>query len=266
VTDSPARSGLSSWRSSLRVLAGVLLATALAFVATWLLARSNDGWHNLFIGIACWLGFTLVGALVLLGMSRVTEGSGSAVYRDFGLGALVAFVVAPFAWVGAPSILGLDPAFPWVCRSAHASVFERVATPRGVLLLNDGGRDFNAEFFLNQTSLDFVERPAPGGYERLTVIGERHRGTYPKNTGRTEFRKEPIPAATAEYEIRLYSRPHAVDWIREMGIEVRRQSDQKVIAATSSFVHGPTRRRCPEDALALKTRLAFMKRALGLQD
>ncbi|MGH8620519.1 MAG: hypothetical protein ACREUB_00460 [Burkholderiales bacterium] len=155
--------------------------------------------------------------------------------------------------------------FKRLCEKAEVKVIERVNGAKGVALLPDRFSVMREEkqaetgpwagFLLNQSVLEFIERPATkesglagtAKYERMTTAGERVLSGLKK---RTRYAFEPTDVLTAEFEVRAV--PLTVERGAEVGIggsrvEIRRRSDGRMIAYAQYYWNNREFKACPPE-------------------
>jgi hypothetical protein len=281
------------------LLANVLLVL---YVAARVFASTVPGGGGSFVVVSL-SRFVIVPAWVLLAIGFVTLMAKSIVFatrtsiqpepRRRSLAE--AFVVA--CALGAPLAFALTlpiqkmvahaTEFDRLCKTAEIKVYEAVKPPKGIAVLPDSfsympprrqaeTRPF-ARFLLNQSSLEFIERPATketgivgkAKYERVRTTGERNLQAVPGHSAGTQFAYEPTDTLTAEYEVRPTSLgiPRGAE-LRLGGarIEIRRRGDDKLIALAQYYWNNTEFRACPQESHQALFVYHFVTDALGVKN
>ena len=242
--------------------AGIVASLAVDNAGFWLFVAGRQDWDALGAGIFNFLAATVgLGVLVLLG-SLFFDGRMKASIALAGVGALCGLVANPVADVAAYQawkLAYLKPKFALVCRKAHIDVRSLDTRPAGVLFAGrPGAGRVSAEFLLNQSELQFVEREArrkpgdagPVAYERIEVEGERIRRSNwrdRKANRRTHFNVTPVaaPSAALEASMSLQALPGDNDVSRRK-IRLIRRSDGAELVSALIFRSRTLRTTCPE--------------------
>jgi hypothetical protein len=166
-------------------------------------------------------------------------------------------------------MVALSTDFARLCRSAEIEVLHAVKGTKSIALLPDSFSSMAVEqqaetrpwmkFLLNQSLLEFVERPATresglagkAKYERVSTVGERILRSKPGSTAVTQFVYEPVAELTAEYEVR--PTPLNIERGAELGlggarIEIRRRLDELLVAYAQYYWNNTEFRACPKEA------------------
>lgn len=167
------------------------------------------------------------------------------------------------------------PEYYSLCSDAKIEFKEQVEPAKGVLLSPD--QFTNAErgfpnrtrpirdFLLNQTMLEYIETPSDSDaeyqYERTHTVGDRYVRTYggekrrligkSKDGKMTTFVTTPVDSITAKYVVipkRMNFPKEKENGIGGSEIEVRRLSDNKLIAYTRYYWDDKTFKSCPKQA------------------
>lgn len=189
---------------------------------------------------------------------------------DFILVALALLVPAAFS-VTLPigKMTALATGFTRLCNSAEIKVLERVQGAKSIALLPDSFSSMAAgqqaetrprsRFLLNQTMLEFIERPATtesglkgkAKYERISTVGERILRSKGGSAARTKYIFEPIEELTADYAV--LPAPIKIEQGAEMGlggarIEIRRRRDNHLVAYAQYYWSNKEFRACPQES------------------
>lgn len=167
-------------------------------------------------------------------------------------------------------MVSLSTEFTRLCNRAEVKVLERVQGAKSIALLPDlfssmaEGQQTETRpwggFLLNQSSLEFVERPSTketgiegqAKYERISTVGARILRSMPNTiSARTQYVYEPVNELTAEYEVRPI--PQNLNQGGELGlggarIEIRRKLDNHLVAYAQYYWNNKEFRACPQDA------------------
>ena len=164
-------------------------------------------------------------------------------------------------------MVALSTDFARLCRSAEIKVLHAVKGAKSIALLPDSFSSMavgqqaetrpQMKFLLNQSLLEFVERPATkesgladkAKYERVSTVGERILRSKPGSAAATQFVYEPAAELTAEYEVR--PTPLNIERGGELGlggarIEIRRRLDNLLVAYAQYYWNNTEFRACPE--------------------
>ena len=177
-------------------------------------------------------------------------------------------------------MITLATQFDRLCKTAEIKVYETVTPQRGIAVLPDSFSYMSpvsvaealplAEFLLNQSLLEFIERPATketgivgtAKYERVSTtgervlrspapIGERVFRPQPGSSARTQFVYEPTDLLISEYEVRPTRLNVAGGDELGLGgarIEIRRRNDNKLVASAQYFWNKTEFRACPKES------------------
>lgn len=268
---------------------GFLGAVVLTLLATWAVpADNNFGWHELFAQIAVVvLGPLVIGAtLLILGL---IARNARPMFMSIATGAFVASIVTPIVvpvafwhYQSYQDRSAYDP----LCKNAFIEIVERVSPARSVVFLPDSFvspaereqsyRNSWAEFVLNQSLLEYVERPAteksgPGGkaqFERVSTSGKRILSSH-NSSERTTFIYEPVDSITAEYVVHAESL--LVEHSKTFGlggerIEIYRRADNKLVARAQYYWSNKLFRSCPEETRGGLFVYHFIAEALNVKN
>lgn len=264
----------SPWRSMAFALVGFLGAVTIVGIIVRALggdtiSGAESNWGILITQLQVLLLGPIAGGAALVVLSRVLNRI-KLFLEDLAKGALAASVVVPLI---VPMVLsGLsqsqaEQAFSVICSSARIEHFETVKEKaRSVAFLKDEfvGRspstaaqtEAAALFTLNQSLLEFVERPSAvqhklartTPFERIRVRGKRVLNA--EQEGATEYEYEPITQIAADYvvESHILSVPNG----GQLGlggalIEIYRRKDNKPIAKARYYWSNKLFRSCPEE-------------------
>lgn len=159
--------------------------------------------------------------------------------------------------------------FSSLCEHSEIKVLEKVKGAKSIALLNDSftfmaqGRQAEtrpmAVFLLNQSLLEYIERPATdegltkgiAKYERMSTAGKRVLRSLPGDNRTTQYIYEPTDAITAEYEVK--STVLNIDRGDELGlggarIEIRRKTNNHLIGYAQYYWNNKEFRACPEES------------------
>jgi len=177
--------------------------------------------------------------------------------------------------------------FSRLCDTAAIKVLEPVRGAKSIAVLPDSfasmARGQPAEtrqwsdFLLNQSFLEFVERPATkqsgiagtAKYERISTVGERVRQRKPGSNAETQYVFEPVEELTAEYEvhsIRLQLESTAERGWGGARIEIRRRSDNRLVAYAQYYWDDTEIRACPQESQSGLFIYHFIAGALGVKN
>lgn len=166
-------------------------------------------------------------------------------------------------------MIALATQFDRLCKTAEIKVYETLTPQKGVAVLPDSFSYMSpvsiaealplAEFLLNQSLLEFIERPATketgfvgtAKYERVSTTGERVLRSQPGSSARTQFAYEPTDLLTSEYEVRptrLNVAGGEELGLRGARIEIRRRNDDKLVALAQYFWNKIEFRACPKES------------------
>ncbi|MES2826302.1 MAG: hypothetical protein V4732_22095 [Pseudomonadota bacterium] len=163
----------------------------------------------------------------------------------------------------------LSTEYSRLCDSAEIKILEPVKGAKSIVLMPDSfsvmaqGRQTErgswTAYLLNQSLLDFIERPATKEtgiagtteYERVSTIGERILRSKPGSNAQTKYVYEPINEITAEYEI--HSEKLTLERGAELGlggarIEIRRRNDGHLVAYAQYYWSNKEFRACPKES------------------
>lgn len=166
-------------------------------------------------------------------------------------------------------MVALSTDFARLCRSAEIKVLYAVKGAKSIALLPDSFSSMAVEqqaetrprmkFLLNQSLLEFVERPATkesglagkAKYERVSTVGERILRSKPGSAAATQYVYEPVAELTAEYEVR--PTPLNIERGAELGlggarIEIRRRLDNFLVAYAQYYWNNTEFRACPQES------------------
>lgn len=206
-------------------------------------------------------------------------------------GSLIALALLPIAAFSATIPIGkmitLSNEFSRLCSSAEIKIIESIQGAKSVALLPDSfssvaaGRRVETgpwtAFLLNQSLLEFLERPATKGtgiegtakYERVSTTGERILRSKPGSTAVTQYVYEPTEELTADYEIR----PTQLKLERgaELGlggarIEIRRRLDNHLVAYAQYYWNNTELKACPQESHSGMFIYHFVAGALGIKN
>ena len=242
--------------------AGIVASLAADNAGYWLFVSGRQDWDAFGAGLFNFLAATVgLGVLLLLG-SLFFGGRMKVNVALAGVGALCGLVANPVADVAgdqAWKLAYLKPKFALVCRKAHIDVRPLDTRPAGVLFAGQPGRDrVSAEFLLNQSELQFVEREArrkpgdagPVAYERIEVVGERIRRFSwqdRKANRQTHFNVTPVAAPSAALEASMSLEALAGDNdVSQRRIRLVRRSDGAELVSARIFRNRTLRTTCPE--------------------
>lgn len=184
-------------------------------------------------------------------------------------------------------MITLSTEFSRLCNSAEIKVLEPVQGAKSVALLPDSfssmawkqkaeTRPWTA-FLLNQSYLEFLERPATresgiegkAKYERVSTIGERILRSKPGSTAVTQYVYEPVEELTAEYEVRparLTLEQGAELGLGGARIEIRRRLDNHLVAYAQYYWNNTESRACPQESHSGMFIYHFVAGALGVKN
>jgi hypothetical protein len=232
---------------------GVAASFAAVYAGNWLFVSGLTDWNAFFASIFNFLGATAgLGAALLLG-SLLFDQPLKGNIALAGLGAVCGLVAVPLlgnlateAW----KVAYIKPQFARLCKEAHIDVRPMEARPPGVLLQGN----LPAEFLLNQSDLQFVERaakrkpPSEGvAYEQLEVQGERGRRSSSQSGPETHFKVTPIAAPRAPVQASISA--EYVDkgrTITQRKVRLSRRSDGATFVSASIYWHKTLEKTCPE--------------------
>lgn len=185
---------------------------------------------------------------------------------------VAAALLLPLAFVATLPVgrmVAMSSEYSRLCGSAEVKILEKVPPARGIALIPDSFSSMPPRqrvetrpwmpFLLNQSLLQFVERPASaeGGfagkakYERVTTVGQRILRSAPGSKATTQFAYEPADELLADYEVR----PTQLEVPRgaELGlggarIEIRRRADDQLVAYAQYYWNNKEFRACPEES------------------
>lgn len=258
-----------AWKKVLLNVLGIFTAITLTLFATWWVPTDhNAGWGQLFTRIGVVVLGPLVIGLTLLALRLVTR-IARPVLTSIAAGALLASIptlfVVPFAlWYYQDS--QYRSAYDTLCKHAFVEFIEPVNRANSVAFLPDlfaeppkrsqseiGGW---AGFILNQSYLEYVERPATvesglkerAQFEHIRTEGKRFLSGNNPNSERTKVIYEPTDTITAEYVVR----PEIlkVDNSQEFGlggarITIHRREDNKLISRAQYYWSNKLFLSCP---------------------
>lgn len=166
-------------------------------------------------------------------------------------------------------MVAMSSEYSRLCGSADIKILEKVPPARGIALLPDSFSSMPPRqrvetrpwmpFLLNQSLLQFVERPASaeGGfagkakYERVTTVGERILRSTPGSKAVTQYVYEPADELLADYEVRptKLEMPRGEDLgLGGARIEIRRRADDRLVAYAQYYWNSKEFRACPEES------------------
>lgn len=191
-------------------------------------------------------------------------------YAEFAmLGCAVGVPLAFAFFLPLERMYTLSTEFSRLCKNAEIKIYETVNPAKSVVLTEDRFTHMpprrqaetlpHALFLLNQSFLEFIERPASkesgiadkAQYERIATVGERILRSQPGSSAQTTFSYEPTDTITAEYEvrpIRLTIEKGADVGLGGARIEIRRRADDKLIAHAQYYWNNTEFRACPEES------------------
>lgn len=272
----------SRLRPNVAVYSTVFLANLLLFVyvAARVFASTIEGGGASFV-VGSLSRFVIVPAWILLAIGFLTLIVKSISHASIDLAsrprsrmemlAITTVLIVPVAFtltlpLGRMAILVVE--FDHLCESAEIKIYETVNAPKGIAVLPDSFSYMPprqqaetrpmAVFLLNQSLLEYIERPAKNEtgilgkakYERMSTTGERVLRSEYGVRAQTQYVYEPTDSITAEYEVR----PTRLSLARgaELGlggsrIEIRRRSDDKLIAFAHYYWNNTELRACPPE-------------------
>jgi hypothetical protein len=207
---------------------------------------------------------------------------------DAGLVVFALLLPAAFAFtLPIAKMITLSSEFSRLCSSAEIKVLQPVQGAKSIALLPDSfwakaagqqaeNRPWTA-FLLNQSLLEFLERPATKAsgiegkakYERVSTVGERILRSKPGSTTVTQYVYEPVEELTAEYEVRPTRL--TLDQGAELGlggarIEIRRRLDNHLVAYAQYYWNNIESRACPQESHSGMFIYHFVAGALGAKN
>ncbi len=279
--------------------ANLLLAI---YVAARIFASTIEGGGPSFL-VAQMSRFVLVPAWILLSIgfvallvksmrafapSTTTPRAGRSTAVDavvVGAGLAAALVFGMTLPIG--KAINTSSEFARVCRDAETKVLELIPRAKGVALHEDQFFLTSprhrvetgplAGFLLNQSLLEFVERPATKEsgiegrvrFERMTTQGERVLTSMPRSQSATRYTFDAIDDFAADYLVRSLSVdiPNG----RELGlggarIEVTRRADDQVIAYAQYYWNDTEFKVCPQEFDNGLAVFRFLVRALNVRN
>lgn len=184
-------------------------------------------------------------------------------------------------------MITLSSEFSRLCKGAEIKVLEPIKDAKSIALLPDSfssmaaGRQAETgswtAFLLNQSLLEFLERPATkesgiegkAKYERLSTVGERILRSKPGSNAVTQYVYEPSEELTAEYEVRptrLTLENGAELGLGGARIEIRRRLDNHLIAYAQYYWNNTEYRACPQESRSGMFIYHFVAGALGVKN
>lgn len=275
---------LDRWlRPNIAVHLTVFLANVLLilYIAARILASTVQGGGASFV-VVSYSRFVILPAEVLLAIGFTIFAVKSVVGRQVSISAYprhhtVGEAIAVACALATPIVFALTlplgkmftlvTEFDRLCKGAEIRVYETVKPPKGIAVLPDSFSYMpprqQAEtrpltvFLLNQSSLEFIERPATKAtgnaakYERMTTTGERVLRSQPGSNARTQYSYESTDVLAAEYVVR----PTRLNLERgaDLGlggarIEIRRRSDDKLVALAQYYWNNTEFKACPDES------------------
>ncbi len=184
-------------------------------------------------------------------------------------------------------MITLSTEFSRLCDGAEIKVLEPIQGAKSIALLPDSfssmasgqqaeTRPWTA-FLLNQSLLEFLERPATkesgiegkAKYERVSTVGERILRSKPGSTAVTQYVFEPVEELTAEYEVRptrLTLEQGAELGLGGARIEIRRRLDNHLVAYAQYYWNNTEFRACPQESHSGMFIYHFVVGALGAKN
>jgi hypothetical protein len=244
----------------LYVVVGAALAAVAVYVAGTFV-HGDYGWKQFFERQIIFLSSTVVLGAGLIGISFLIPTSWAYPVRLAGCGAFAGLLLIPALGSAIGRIWQMtyvEWQFQQLCRDAHKNFGTPGERISGVLFTALSGAPFHGDFLLNQTTLDYLERERATAavssgpqFERLEVVGQRIRYGDPSGKRHTEYRITPIAEPSAPFEV--------VTWIAEFSkdkrvvisrVELRKRSDNAVLASARAYWHRDLRKDCPEGTSA----------------
>jgi hypothetical protein len=250
--------------------------------------------YSKFVFIPVWIllaaGFSMVAYNSLKPIPlRKNEGSlNSSVASEFIFG--VTLIILPLAYIATFPInkmISLSNSFSSLCDSAEIVVIEPATGTKSVFLDPDSFTSITTstqaatrpvgEFLLNQSFLEFVERPASkrsglkgkAQYERISIAGKRILKSVRGSTAQTQFVYEPIHHVTAEYKIvPTLLNIESSEELKLGGsrIDIRRRVDDHLIAYAQYYWNNTEFQVCPQEVHNGLFFYHFITGALGVKN
>jgi hypothetical protein len=185
------------------------------------------------------------------------------------------------------NMITLSTEFSRLCSNAEIKVLEPVRGAKSIALSPDlfssMAPRLQAEtrpaafFLLNQSLLEFIERPATEKsgikgkekYERISTIGKRILRSERGSTAITKYVYEPAKQLTAEYEVRptkLILKQGAELGLGGARIEILRRADSHLIAYAQYYWNNTEFRACPQESHSGMFIYHFITGALGVKN
>jgi hypothetical protein len=184
-------------------------------------------------------------------------------------------------------MITLSSEFSRLCSAAEIKVLEPVQGAKSIALLPDSFSSMAwrqqavtgpwTAFLLNQSLLEFLERPATkesgikgkAKYERVSTVGDRILRSEPGSNTVTQYLYEPSEELTAEYEVRptrLTLENGAELGLGGARIEIRRRLDNHLIAYAQYYWNNAEYRACPQESHSGMFIYHFVAGALGVKN
>ncbi|MCG7945944.1 MAG: hypothetical protein N0C84_06315 [Candidatus Thiodiazotropha taylori] len=248
-----------------RKAVGFMIAIIVTWILIWLVpVKGNTDFEALFIQ----LGLTLAGPAVLVLVVSILF-SKSNTRKYFSVGALLSTVVIPWITLLAATnyynVINY-PAYWYKCANAEVVFIKDVKPSKSVFIQKDSftsaRKGYQSEtrsiglFLLNQSKLEYIERPIKKEnarnnpiYERISIQGDR---VFRSNGGKkTKYIIEEVEEITSEYEVkhsRLDFLNEKEDGIGGSRIEIYDRKDNELIAHAQYYWDNKTFKSCPDEA------------------
>lgn len=262
---------------------GFIASTVLTWVLIWLLpVKGNTDYEALFTQISLTLLTPAVLGVVLSGLIKITSVEKKKTFAGFVSGVYYSTIAIPWLTIVAASNYHNIANFPMyysLCYNAEIEFLEKVEPANSVFLSSDlftstpKGRQAETRpiglFLLNQSSLEYIEKPSEPGseykFDRIHTEGERILRS--RSGEKTKYVTNPIELVTAEYIVtpqRIDLPNEKTNGIGGSQIEVRRISDNKLIAFAKYYWDNKTFKSCPSEAHSGLFAYQFIATALNV--
>ncbi len=248
------------------IFVGFIAGTLLTWWLVWLVPVKGNTDYEAFVNqLALTLLTPVVFGVILFGFIKLARLRQNWHCVDIVSGVLFSTIAIPWLTIVAASYYDDVVNFPKyhsLCANAEIKFLERLKPAKSVFLSPDlftnsarGSRAVTRSvgtFLLNQSALEYVERPSGSGsvypYERMRTEGERILSSRGDET--TKYITSPIDTITAEYIVTPRSINFPEEKINGIGgsqIDIRRLSDNKLIAYAKYYWDNKTHKSCPSE-------------------
>lgn len=264
------------------LLVGFILSIILNLILLFIVSTYGEHSWKPFINQ---LAITLCGSLILgvsiYAVSYAFENKLRHILHSISAGALFSIYAIPwialFLSVNYYNIINYST-FNQLCNDSSLVFVEEVPPARSVLLRTDKFASVTkeqqarissfAKFILNQGKLDYIERP-PSKKSKYYNKSKYERIHINKNQLQIEYITQPVDKFSAEYEIISNSLQLPIKKDRGIGgsrIEIRRMSDDKLIAYTQYYWDNKTFKACPRQVHSPIFVFSFIATALNINN